>query len=218
MVLPVGALEAHGSHLPLGADLRQSEHLAAAVADRFGGLVAPGLAYGVCRNARRFPGTVSVKPETLAALVGEVLGDLADHGVRKVLVLSGHGESVHLAALRTGAERAQERCPELRVLVVSEYELVYERRGHDAPETDGHAGQLETSLVLHVAPELVGPDRRPGRRTRSRMRPGPATPSEWPESVDGDPREASAELGTRLHTYVLGRLVELVGTELAEGP
>ncbi len=214
VVWPVGALEAHGPHPPLGSDLLQAEGMARAVADRFGGVVAPGLPYGLCVGARRFPGTVSLRPETLTGIVAEVLGGLAEQGVRRVLVLSGHGEAGHLAALRAGAERAVERVPELRVLVVSEYEFVYELRGRSAPATDGHAGLLETSLVLHHAPDRVGPHRAAGRRGGSRLRAGPPSASEWPESVDGDPSAASAALGAQVHAHVLERLSELVAREL----
>ncbi len=217
VVLPVGALEAHGPHLPLGADLLQAESAAEALARRVGAVVVPGLPFGVCVNASRFPGTISVRPETLAAVVEEVLTGLARGGVRRLLVLSGHGEPAHMAALRLGAERAEAAAPSLRVVVVSEYDVVYELRGREAPPTDGHAGLLETSMLLHVAPERVGSARPAGRRPAPRHRVGPPSPSEWPESVDGDPREASAALGARVEAHVIDRLVEIVARDLPAG-
>lgn len=208
VVLPVGAVEAHGPHLPLEADRIQAERTADELAARMGGYVAPTLGYGVCTSARRFPGTLSLSLETVAAATREILSELGRHGFRRIVVLSGHAESVHMAALRSGADAAASADPRLDLLVLSDYDFVYERRGVDAPLTDGHAGLLETSRVLHLAPSLVGPFRVAGHRAGSRFRPGPYRQADWPESVDGDPSGASAELGARVQAYVVDRLVE----------
>lgn len=210
VILPVGALEAHGPHLPLAADQWQADAIAQSLAARLRGWVAPSLPYGVCQAARRFPGTVSLSLETLTRLTDELLGELGRGGVRRVLVLSGHGEATHLAALRAGAERAVARSRGLSVAVVSLYDFVYERRGIDAPTTDGHAGLLETSVVLHLRPGAVGADRPHGRRGGSSRKAGWPTPEEWPESVDGDTAAASPELGGRVVAHVLDRLAETV--------
>jgi creatinine amidohydrolase len=218
LILPVGAIEAHGPHLPLDADVVQAEATARELARHEGGLVAPTLAYGVCSAAHRFPGTITLSPPTLAALTGEVLAEFARHGTRRALVLSGHGELVHLGALRAGAQAARAAAPELRVLVLCDYDFVYERRGRDAPATDGHAGLLETSRMLHLAPDRVGPSRTAGRRRPTRFAVGPFDEEAWPESVDGDPTGASAELGARLQAHVLERLTETVAADLPAGP
>ncbi|EQD48403.1 creatinine amidohydrolase, partial [mine drainage metagenome] len=115
LILPVGALEAHGPHLPLGADLIQAEATADALAERLDALVAPGLAYGVCPGTRRFPGSVSRSLEGLSREVREILGEFFRQGFRRVLVLSGHGDSGHMAALREGARQAAEDHPGLAV-------------------------------------------------------------------------------------------------------
>jgi creatinine amidohydrolase len=206
VIVPVGALEAHGSHLPLGADQLQAEGTARALADRVGGLVAPTIPYGVCFGARQFPGTVDVSMGTLSRYTEEVLTGLARHGAQKLLVLSGHAAREHIAALREAADRTMRAVPGSKVAVLSDYDFVYERRGQDAPPTDGHAGLLETSRVLALRPELVGADRAPSVRTGSPFVPGPPTAVEWPESVAGDPRPATAELGARVQAYVLDRL------------
>lgn len=210
VIVPVGAMEAHGPHLPLAADQIQAEATAAALAERARGWVAPAIAYGVCVGARRFPGTISISLETLTRLTEELLLEYARHGARRVILLSGHGESGHMTALKTGADRATGRSRGLKVAVVSIYDFVYERRGVDAPATDGHGGLLETSMLLHLAPEAVGAERPMGRRAGSPMSPGPPTAEEWPESVHGDTAGASAEIGARVQAHVLARLVETV--------
>lgn len=212
-ILPVGALEAHGPHLPLAADQIQAERTAEALAERVDGVVLPTVPYGVCRAARRFPGTVSLELGTLSELVRNLVSETGRWGVRRLLILSGHAESPHMAALREGAEAAQ-RAPSA-IAVVSDYDFVYELRGSLAPPTDGHAGRLETSRLLALAPETVSSVRPSHVQRKSRYRLGDLTIEEWSESVVGDPTEASAEIGRQVQAHVLQRLEQLVGTELA---
>jgi creatinine amidohydrolase len=206
VILPVGALEAHGPHLPLAADQIQAEATARALAERVGALVAPTIPYGVCMGARNFPGTVDVSVAGLSQYVGEVLADLGRHGATKILVLSGHAAREHMAALRDAAARAMRAVPGTRIAVLSDYDFVYERRGQEAPESDGHAGVLETSRVLSMRPDLVGTERPAVERRGSPFVPGAPSASEWPESVMGDPGPANAALGNRVQSYVLDRL------------
>jgi creatinine amidohydrolase len=210
VILPVGALEAHGPHLPLGADQIQAEATAHALGSRIGGLVAPTITYGSCPGARNFPGTVSVPMADLERYARGVLSEYGRMGVRRLLVLSGHAERGHMAALREAADAAIQAYPTLRVVVLSDYDFVYELRGELAPPTDGHAGLLETSRVLAIAPDTVGPERPNVAHARSPFVPGPPRVEDWPESVMGDTRPASAELGRRLQTHVLTRLEETV--------
>ena len=210
LILPVGALEAHGPHLPLGADQLQAEATARALAGRVGALVAPTVAYGSCPGARNFPGTVSLSIAELSSHVRGILGEFARMGVRRILVLSGHAERGHMAALRESADDVLRQYPDLRIVVLSDYDFVYELRGTNAPETDGHGGLLETSRVLHLAPDSVGPERPVVPRRGSPFVPGPPPVSDWPESVQGDTRPASPELGARVQEHVVRRLEETV--------
>jgi creatinine amidohydrolase len=214
VILPVGALEAHGPHLPLAADQIQAEHTALDIATRQEGFVLPSLAYGVCRGARRFPGTVALSVSALSDLTEEIVANAGRMGVRRLLILSGHAEPIHMAALREGADRASHAAAAPRTHLVSDYDFVYELRGTLAPTSDGHGGLLETSRVLAMRPELVRHERSVGADRRSRFRVGDSTPEEWPESVVGDPREASAELGRKVQEHVLRRFDET----LASGP
>jgi creatinine amidohydrolase len=214
VIVPVGALEAHGPHLPLGADQIQAEATATALAEKVDAWVAPTVAYGSAPGARRFPGTVSLSMAQLETHVVGVLSELARNGVRRLLVLSGHAERGHMAALREAADETMRLHPEARVVVLSDYDFVYELRGKDSPATDGHAGLLETSRVLAIAPETVGAERPVVQNRRSPFLPGSGTPAEWPESVMGDTRTASAELGQRVQAHVLSRLEETVGALL----
>lgn len=214
VIVPVGALEAHGPHLPLGADQIQAEATALALAERLDGLVAPTIPYGSAPGTRRFPGTVSLTMGQLQGHVAGVLSEFARSGVRRILVLSGHAERGHMAALREAADETMRARSAVRIVVLSDYDFVYELRGRESPATDGHAGLLETSRVMAIAPETVGPERPVVENRRSPFLPGSGTEAEWPESVMGDTRPASAELGHRLQGHVLDRLVETVGALL----
>ncbi len=216
VILPVGALEAHGPHLPLGTDQIQAEVTALAIADRVNGLVAPTVAYGSTPTTRQFPGTVCLTMAQLGTHVSGVLAELARWGARRILVLSGHGERTHIAALREAADETVRAHPEVRIVVLCDYEFVYELRGKDAPASDGHAGLLETSRMMALAPELVGSERPVGENRHSPFLPGPPTSAEWPESVIGDARGASRELGDRVQAYVVDRLADTVRTLLPE--
>lgn len=210
VIVPVGALEAHGPHLPLGADQLQAEATAAALAERLDALVAPTVAYGSAPGARKFPGTVSLSIAALEGHVEGVLSELARTGVRRLLVLSGHAERGHMAALREAADHAMQEHPATRIVVLSDYDFVYELRGKESPANDGHGGLLETSRVMALAPATVGPDRPVVDYRHSPFVPGSPTDADWPESVIGDTRPASAALGARVQAHVLDRLAATV--------
>ncbi len=210
VILPVGALEAHGPHLPLGADQLQAEATAAALAERVDALVAPTIAYGSAPSARNFPGTVSLSLAQLGQHAAGVLSELGRSGVRRILVLSGHAERGHMAALREAADEAMRAHPGARIVVLSDYDFVYELRGKESPPNDGHAGLLETSRVMALAPDTVGPARPVVPERQSPFLPGAASAAEWPESVMGDTRPASAELGRKVQDHVLDRLTATV--------
>ena len=210
VIVPVGALEAHGPHLPLGADTIQAEVTSEQLADRVDAVLAPTLGYGVCPEARRFTGTVSLSISELEASAFGLFRELGRMGVRRVLVISGHAERAHMAALREAADQAMQAHPSLRVVVLSDYDFVYELRGQEAPATDGHGGLLETSRMLALAPRTVGTERPVVPHRGSPFLPGAQGPAEWPESVVGDTRPASAEIGQRIQEHVLHRLEETV--------
>lgn len=214
VIVPVGALEAHGPHLPLGADQIQAEVTAQALAERVDGLIAPTIPYGSAPGARRFPGTVSLTMAQLESHTQGVLSEFARSGVRRMLVLSGHGERGHMAALREAADATVQAYPGTRIVVLCDYDFVYELRGKESPASDGHAGLLETSRVLALAPETVGSARPVVEYRHSPFVPGSPTEKDWPDSVIGDTRNASAELGAQVQAHVLDRLVETVRTLL----
>ena len=208
-VLPIGILEEHGPHLPLGTDGFQVEAVVLEAAARTGAVVLPTLWYGNAVSTRPFPGTISISVDTLRAVVRDILSELARHGVCSVAIVSGHAGGGHMAFLKQAARDALQDDLPLRVAVLSEWDALLgleEVAGIRLPPGDGHAGAMESARMLDLRPELVGD------------LPGPLFPEDAPSEVSiaplpdgygGDPSLATAKLGRALHERCVEALVEL---------
>ena len=208
VIVPIGALEEHGPHLPLGADMIQPLHVLDEVARRTGAFVAPSIPYGVCTSTRPYPGTVSVSVDSLKAFVRDVLDDFVRNGVRRVMVVSGHAGREHMMALRAAAQEVVDRRSGLKATVLSDYDLIYASQGI-LPEGDGHAGAGETSRILTANPELVKGRAPAGKNAIPPYAVVDDARKYW-SGVTGDPAKASKALGQKLDTLVIDGLVELV--------
>ncbi len=216
VVLPCGSVEEHGPHLPLGTDTLHAVALANAVARRFPVWAAPPLWYGLCRSSREHPGTVGITSTTLRLLIQDVVEGLHRQGMRTVIVLSGHAGGTHMATLVDAAEELMDRLPDLRMAVCSVLDIGRSAwAGIQETVRDSHAGEVETSLMLHLHPEWV-------RGTADEAY--PVFPDHilvrnkkayWPTGVWGNPKAASAEKGARLmeaSVAALGALIERLDT------
>lgn len=213
ILLPLGAVEQHGPHLPLGTDLLYAEHVCAQVGERVRGLVAPALPYGVCRAMRNFPGTVSLTLPTLTALLREIVAEFVRHGGRKFALISGHAEGAQLEAMREAVLPLVNADPALTVLVIGPYDFLGPiRREADLEGTDGHAGSIETSQMLAMAEEVVRTDRIPAvtrpRLSRFLVMAHPET--EFPIGVRGDTSKISRDLGERATRHVVSEIVRVL--------
>jgi len=152
VILPVGAIEEHGPHLPTITDTIQAMEVARAVAEERGVFLAPPIYYGVCRSTRGFPGTITVGHDALRGYVRDLLISFADSGFSRVMILTGHAGGQHMAALEEAGQMAVEE-RDFRVSVVSLYDLI-DLCAAETPH-DGHAGEVETSLMMVIRPDLV---------------------------------------------------------------
>jgi creatinine amidohydrolase len=213
LLLPFGTVEAHGPHLPLATDLLQAEHICVAVAERINGLVTPALPYGVCRTFRNFPGTISLTPPTLGAVVREIVAEYIRHGGRKFALITGHAEPAQMEAMREAVLPLVNADPALIVLTIGPYDFLDPiRREADLVSTDGHAGSIETSQMLVVAEEAVRMDRIPkvSRPRLSRFRVLAHPETEFPTGVRGDTSKVSRELGERAVRHVVSEIANLL--------
>ena len=220
-LLPVGAVEQHGPHLPLDTDAWDAEHLCCRVAEACTDpkpLVLPLIPYGVSYHHDSFPGTLSVGPSVLADFVYHVGLAAARHGIVKLIIVNGHGgnaPTLQLAAQKINRDARIFTCVDSGE--TSDHDIA---RLTETPN-DVHAGEVETSTALATRPELVD---------MSRARPAvPAFSSQYldftskhsvpwyehtaeisPTGVLGDPTRATAEKGQRIWELMVRHLVRLV--------
>lgn len=112
VIIPIGLIEAHGPALTLGLDVHTAEHFARKVCEATGAILMPAVPYGYADQNREYPGTVGLRPETLAAMVADVCEAICFHGFRKIIFISGHG--ANNAAVDLGFERAWRAYPDLK--------------------------------------------------------------------------------------------------------
>ena len=155
-ILPVGVVEAHGPHLPLGTDFIIPERLALDLASRLNALVFPAISYGVVGSLSSYYGTLGISQATLESLIFEVLRGLVENGLDRVVILNGHGGSEHVEALRRAVRRGWR---ELGVKSVVVHWWTYAEdiaRKHGIG--GGHAGGVEGAAVRAIDPGLVKSD------------------------------------------------------------
>jgi creatinine amidohydrolase len=167
VLLPVGATEAHGPHLPLATDALLSDELArraalALEAEGAATLIAPTLGYAITEYAGEFAGTISLKPETATALYADVCASLIAQGFARVCIVNSHLEPAHVSSLREACARVVERTGRA-VAFPDQTDRRWARTLTDEYKRGAcHAGSYETSLLLAARPELVRDDVRAG--------------------------------------------------------
>ncbi|MGW3623610.1 creatininase family protein [Streptomyces sp. NPDC000880] len=207
VVLPVGALEQHGPHLPLGTDTLLAEHIArAAAADLPDAVVAPVFAYGCSHHHLPFGGTASLDTGALLAGLGDLVDSLLVSGFAGVFLLNGHGgnaEIVQLVARDVGLRR--QACVAGGSYFQTAANALVAAGATELGELPGHAGAFETSLMLAAYPHLVRLDAAPKRPRPEAGWPQPRTyrlatpgPFRGGDGFSDDPSGGSAERGAQL--------------------
>jgi len=162
VVLPLGSVEQHGNHMPLGTDtiLAQAVSLAAAGAlDDV--IVLPPPWYGFSAHHMRFPGSITLSAETLMAVAGDIVAAVVKHGFRRILIVNGHGGNngvIDVLASSLGHKHyGVARIAALTYFALAREEIAALRQS--APGGMGHACEFETAMMEAVRPELVHMDR-----------------------------------------------------------
>ncbi|MGH7509902.1 MAG: creatininase family protein [Gemmatimonadales bacterium] len=204
LIVPVGTTEQHGPHLPLGCDAIIVERLADDLSAAFGVPRAPTVEYGVHAATRPFPGGAALRRRTLHRVMNELIESWeAGAGVREFLILTAQSSEAHLEAVSTI------RTDDATVQVVDIFSLDFGSLLERPAPIQG--GELDTSLLLYLAPELVRMDLAqdfaltPDMLTRYRPGHTRHLPAGSPGSV-GFPSLASAQKGERLYTFMLERV------------
>lgn len=155
-LLPIGILEKHGPHLPLGSDLLNARYTAEHAAEKEYTVVFPAYYFGQIAEARQEPGTVSYSREMQLALLQATTDEMGRNGCKKILIINGHGGNGHLLPYF-----AQTQLDKPHDYVVYIFDQRTPAAGGPKKKTtnDQHAGESETSKQLIVAPNLVHMDR-----------------------------------------------------------
>jgi len=142
-ILPLGALEEHGPHLPLSTDTIVPMELARRVSAKTGALILPPVEYGYVFTLRGFPGTLSLRHSTYAALITDIVSECVRHGFGKILILNGHGGN---AAIVKHALNELSLTLNFRACMVSWWEI------KELALNAGHADETEASVLLACLP------------------------------------------------------------------
>ncbi|RDD53466.1 MAG: creatininase family protein [Candidatus Korarchaeota archaeon NZ13-K] len=212
VLLPLGSVEQHGPANPLGTDTLIADALAGEVSRRTGVLKLPVIPIGVSFHHMHFPGTLTVSERSLEEYLLDVIRSLARWGVKRVLVVNGHGGN--LAALQVVSRRSLEELG-VRVYVyqwwTSSSGIV---EGLFGPEERGHAAAAETSMIMHLHPESVLADRLLDQEVKedklSRLTHFSYTIESSGSGVLGRQRTASAERGRTLFEALVEDLSGIV--------
>ena len=153
-VLPVGACEQHGGRLPLVTDTILAEHFAGTLARSLRAALLPALTYANSFEHTGFRGTFSLRPETAMAVVRDLLESLERQGFERVIVVNGHGGNFFLGPV-VRELNSQDR--PLKAILVEYWAMDDSPEGKRLAAGELHAGAWETSLLLALRPDLVGP-------------------------------------------------------------
>jgi creatinine amidohydrolase len=199
LILVVGSTEQHGRHMAFASDVWQPWEIARRLSDRTGVLLAPPVNYGMSLHHLGFPGSLSLRPDTLTSVLIDLLDSAYGHGFRHVLLLNGHGGNA--ASIQVALVEVLHELHGFDVRVGQwwrepEVEAVF---AQGLPgEASGHADAGETSVVLAIRPDAVHLDRADHSpdAPRGLFLTRHVFLEHYPHGViGGDPRRASAEVG-----------------------
>ena len=235
VILPVGSVEQHGPHLPLGSDSIQGTDIARRVVEKLGGegirvVAAPTIPFGVSHAHMMVPGSITLSSKTLTTLIKEVCKSLHSHGFRKFVLLLSHGGNLKTLSL-TAQDLAIDLpeaffiVPDWLPVMGAKYPDVLRS---DRPKDEHHSGEGETARMLASTPNLVKMDRAQAYYPEGKADPYQAKPypgsvalarGGWgmkdstPIGVQGNPLFATKETGEKLYDIIVDWLCQVIKAE-----
>jgi len=216
IIIPIGSLEQHGPHLPLGTNTLIALRIADDLSAEFRVLRAPAMSYGINYYGatrpvgRAYAGTTTLRAKTLHRAVNELLAGWELHGIQEFIVVTAHRHEPHLEALATLSTRAAR----VRVLSIWDVAIADLLTSQPGPL---HADEAETAVMLHLYPDLVRMDRArdaavtPAAVRRFRQGRLPPPPPDG-AGVIGKPTAATAERGRQIYERILSAVRRAVFT------
>lgn len=228
-ILPTGSMEQHGPHLTFETDIVIATELARRLASQHHPrlVVAPPLPVGMSNHHMNFPGTITWRYDTFMACLEDTVLALSAHGIRRFLILNGHGGNRGAISVLASHLRHE---ADIMVAACTWFELVRDACHKFVPKRRVHADEIEAAMGLYLAPRVV----RKASLTRGRAHSDPLpytdpgtgggfdVPYRWeeltPNGAYGDARRASAAMGEELTVEFLKRAGEFVESFIAERP
>ncbi|MGC2426447.1 MAG: creatininase family protein [Nitrososphaeraceae archaeon] len=208
-IIPIGSLEQHGAHLPLSTDSLIIEYIAKVVAEKIPSFILPVISYGVSYEHKpRF--NLSLRNCTLSNVINDVCISLVENGIKNIILLNGHHGN--MGVLQYTGQNLYGKVPgDTKIYTINYWHLMQS-------EFD-HAGNVETSLVLAIAPDLVRMERaKPNSKKLSKSRVSYSSITNNPGSflkitgngVWGDPRNATPQNGLKLLDEIVENLAKTI--------
>lgn len=228
-ILPIGATETHGPHLPLQTDILLATEAAYRAAsrlreDKIEVFVLPTVPYTVCQMGFGFAGTINIDPDTMVAFVREILVSLAQHGFRYICVNNAHLEPASISTWKRAVQEARESSGAHIVYLDQREPRWADRMPNEFNAGDRHAGRYETGMVMAKWPELVREDIRQNlppikidlptaqaKGARSFQEAGA------PQGYFGDPARATAQEGENAF-QTLAEMLVITIKEMMDSP
>jgi creatinine amidohydrolase len=225
-VLPIGAIEAHNRHLPQGQDFFHTTHIARRCCELAwekcqSVICLPAIPYGVDCNLLAYPLTIHVSQTTLDAIVRDIIISLRKHGIRKIVIINGHGGNEFKPLIRQIQTEM-----DIFVFLCDWWKVGLDNYDKIFTKPDDHAGQFETSVAMALYPNLIEPDVAGDGKTKPfRFK---ALQEKWVETsrdfaklndhcASGDPSDASVEAANSYINIVCERLSQFLA-EVAQSP
>lgn len=223
-ILPWGATEAHNWHLPYGTDILQATAFAECAADiatQRGAQLAvlPAIPFGNNEQQLDQACTISISTPTALAILDDIARSLVKQGVDRLVILNSHGGNQFQPLVRDLQSKY-----EILIVVLNFYQMLPDTRDEIFDEPGDHAGELETSLIMHLHPERVdlseaGSGERIPFELNTLKQPGVWSPRPWsqshPDTGSGNPSASSAEKGKQYFEAVSNAIADLL-VELAQ--
>ncbi len=231
VLLPVGAHEQHGPGIAMATDTISADGLCRRAAALMGAraAVVPAVPFGVSWHHMHFPGTITLTPQTLTALLVEIATSLAQHGFPRVAIVNGHGGNS--AAMLTAVEQLRQTVPGTRVIGLYGYGFIGEHADALLPQdAGGHGGGGEAAVVYAEAPDYAKPDAfcAAGKRPEiaqfaAQLRAYGGVAGAYYDEVTtngamGDTRAATPEIGTMILDRAAATLAGVLDTFIAQTP
>jgi creatinine amidohydrolase len=213
-ILPIGGgAKEHGLHMPMATDQVFADYFARALAEKIDALIWPTLTYGAYPAFVAYAGSVSLSDETFQAVVTEIADGLIGFGAKRILIVDTGLSTIAPVEAAIGASREPSRIRHLKVFAGPRFRAT--TRKLTQQPYGSHADEMETSLMLVVAPELVDMARaKPSPFSAADPSPGalspddPSSPNYSPSGSFGDPTLASADKGSRLLAAIIEDMME----------